>query len=300
MNLSEFLPGTELSLVLIYITVFFTAFYTVRFIFQTYRLAFYKNNLSQPLAYPPVSVLVCARNEADNLTHFLPEILAQDYHEFEVIVINDCSNDHTDDVLREFAKLFPNLKIITIKEDDYYKHGKKFALMVGIKGAKYEHQLLTDADCVPGSRAWLNEMASGFVQNNEIVLGYGAYKATDGFLNKLIRFDTMLIGLSYLSAALRKKPYMGVGRNLGYKKDLFFKSRNFSKHYHLVSGDDDLSAPHADAPPPVLGRGDPVAPKLHQRRARGTWRHGDTARRRNHARTHLGLSQGVETGGTSR
>jgi glycosyltransferase involved in cell wall biosynthesis len=236
----ELLSSADLSSYLIYFTVLFSALYILRFFIHNYKLAFLKSNLSPASLLPPLTVIVCARDEADNLTNFLPEILAQDYPEFEVIVVNDCSNDHTDDVLREFARLFPNLKVITIKEDDYYKHGKKFALMVGIKGAKFEHLVLTDADCVPSSRQWLKGMSSGFSATKEIVLGYGAYQNEDGFLNKLIRFDTMLIGISYLSAALRNKPYMGVGRNLAYKKDLFFRSRNFSKHYHLISGDDDL------------------------------------------------------------
>jgi biofilm PGA synthesis N-glycosyltransferase PgaC len=207
--------------------------------FRYSKLAFYKARTDNTFN-KPVSVVICARNEGENLTKFLPEILTQDYHEFEVVVVNDCSYDNTDDVLREFAKVFPNLKAITVKEDEYYKHGKKFALLVGIKGAKYEHLVLTDADCKPASSLWLKKMASGFSNGKEIVLGYGAYFQEKGFLNKLIRYDTFLIGLKYLSAALRKKPYMGVGRNLAYTKDLFFRSKNFSKHYHLISGDDDL------------------------------------------------------------
>lgn len=203
------------------------------------KLAFLKNK-EEINFNPPISVIICAKNEGENLTKFLPEILTQEYGNFEVIVVNDCSYDNTDDVLREFSKVFPNLKAITVKEDDYYKHGKKFALMIGIKGAKYDHLILTDADCKPSSSNWLKKMASGFAGGKEIVLGYGAYFAEKGLLNKLIRYDTFLIGIKYLSAAIRGKPYMGVGRNLGYKKDLFFNSKNFSKHYHLVSGDDDL------------------------------------------------------------
>lgn len=188
----------------------------------------------------PVSIIICARNEDDNLTEFLPKILVQDYPEFEVIVVNDCSIDNTENVIDEFAKIFPNLKKVTIKEDDYYKHGKKFAVMVGIKGTKYDNLLFTDADCFPANENWLKDMASGFVNKKEIVLGYGAYKKEDGFLNKLIRFDTFLIAANYLSAAIKGKAYMGVGRNLAYKKDLFYKQKGFSKHYHITSGDDDL------------------------------------------------------------
>ena len=198
------------------------------------------NSLEQSITKEPVSVIICARNEDDNLTEFLPKVLIQDYPEFEVIVVNDCSMDNTENVIDEFAKIFPNLKKVTIKEDDYYKHGKKFAVMVGIKGTKYDNLLFIDADCFPANENWLKDMASGFVNKKEIVLGYGAYKKGDGFLNKLIRFDTFLIAANYLSAAIKGKAYMGVGRNLAYKKELFYKQKGFSKHYHITSGDDDL------------------------------------------------------------
>ena len=188
----------------------------------------------------PVSIVICARNEDDNLTEFLPKILTQDYKDFEVIVVNDCSFDNTENVIDEFVKVFPNLRKANIKEDEYYKHGKKFAMLVGIKAAKYNQVLLTDADCYPVSDQWLKQMASGFSSQKEIVLGYGAYEKRKGFLNKLIRFDTFIIATQYLSAAIKNKPYMGVGRNLAYTKELFFKEKGFSKHYHIISGDDDL------------------------------------------------------------
>ena len=171
----------------------------------------------------PVSVIICAKNEDDNLTEFLPKVLMQNYPEFEVIVVNDCSFDNTENVIDEFAKIFPNLKKITIKEDEYYKHGKKFAIMVGIKGSKYENLVFTDADCYPADENWLSEMSKGFTESKEIVLGYGSYRKESGFLNKLIRFDSFMIALNYLSAALKGKAYMGVGRNLAYKKSLFYK-----------------------------------------------------------------------------
>lgn len=188
----------------------------------------------------PVSIIICAKNEDEHLTEFLPKILTQDYPEFEVIVVNDCSYDNTENVIDEFAKIFPNLRKANIKEDPYYKHGKKFAMLVGIKAAKYNQLLFTDADCYPASDHWLQEMAAGFSAEREIVLGYGAYEKQKGFLNKLIRYDAFIIAVQYLAAAIKKKPYMGVGRNLAYTRELFFKEKGFSKHYHINSGDDDL------------------------------------------------------------
>jgi cellulose synthase/poly-beta-1,6-N-acetylglucosamine synthase-like glycosyltransferase len=167
-------------------------------------------------------------------------IFSQDYPDFEVVVVNDCSYDNTGDVLEEFAKRHSNLKIVTIKEDEYYQHGKKVAVMMGIKGAKHEWLVFTDADCAPASDQWLKKMASHFTGSTEIVLGYGPFRRTGGFLNKLIRFDAFQIGLNYLSFARAGNAYMGVGRNMAYKKSLFYRIKGFASHYHLRSGDDDL------------------------------------------------------------
>ncbi|HEY0030935.1 MAG TPA: glycosyltransferase [Bacteroidia bacterium] len=209
------------------------------YLFYFRRLAFYKQkDLSANT--PPASIVICAKNEDDNLVEFLPLIFEQDYPEFEVVVVNDCSYDNTADFLKEFAKKHENLKIVTIKEDENYSHGKKVALMMGIKGAKHEHMLLTDADCKPNGKTWLREMMQHFHGDTEIVLGYGAYEKQNGFLNKLIRFDTFMIALQFLSFSLARKTYMGTGRNLAYKKSLFFKMKGFASHYHIESGDDDL------------------------------------------------------------
>jgi biofilm PGA synthesis N-glycosyltransferase PgaC len=203
------------------------------------KLAFYKIK-EMPVNLPPASVVICARNEDDNLVEFLPRIFEQDYPEFEVVVVNDCSFDNSADILKEFARKHDNLKIVTIKEDETYSHGKKVALMMGIKGASNEHMLLTDADCRPGSKDWLRNMMQHFAGDTEIVLGYGAYEKQKGFLNKMIRYDTFFIALQFLSFSLARKTYMGTGRNLAYKKSLFFRMKGFASHYHIESGDDDL------------------------------------------------------------
>ncbi len=206
-----------------------------------WAVAFFKStHLAVNEPQEPVSVIICARNEDENLTEFLPKVLTQDHPNFEVIVVNDCSYDNTETVIDEFMKIFPNLKKVNIKEDAYYKHGKKFAILVGIKAASYENMVFIDADCYPTSDHWLRMMAQGFSKEKEIVLGYGAYESHDSFLNKLIRFDAFCIAAQYLSHAIKGKAYMGVGRNLAYKKDLFYRNKGFSNHYHINSGDDDL------------------------------------------------------------
>jgi cellulose synthase/poly-beta-1,6-N-acetylglucosamine synthase-like glycosyltransferase len=204
------------------------------------RLAFHKKTATLNNHRPPVSVIICAKNELKNLSQNLSSIFEQDYPEYQVVVVNDCSNDDTGDYLKGLMDVYPTLKVITIIEDEYYTHGKKIALMMGIKGAAHEYLLLTDADCKPKDKYWLRNMISEFNPETEIILGYGAYEKQPTFLNKIIRFDTFVIGLQYLSFALANKSYMGTGRNLAYKKSLFFKMKGFASHYHIESGDDDL------------------------------------------------------------
>ena len=204
------------------------------------RVSFYKEKQPAASGQQPVSVVICAKNEDHNLPEYLPLILSQDFPDYEVVVVDDCSSDNTPDILREFEKKYKNLKVITVKEDKKHHHGKKFAVMVGIKGAKNEHLLFTDGDCVPVDNQWLKKMMRQFSNDTEIVLGYSKYEKLPGFLNKLIRFDTFHIAMQYLSFAKAGSPYMGVGRNLAYKKSLFFKHKGFATHYHIESGDDDL------------------------------------------------------------
>jgi cellulose synthase/poly-beta-1,6-N-acetylglucosamine synthase-like glycosyltransferase len=188
----------------------------------------------------PVSIIICARDEAHNLREFLPSILSQDYPDYEVIVVNDCSEDGTQDLLEEFQKKYKNLRISTIKKDAKFKHGKKFALLIGIKAAKHEWLLLTDADCYAESDKWLSTMQKNFTEKTDIVIGYGGYQKGKGILNNFIRYETTFIAMQYFGFAMAGFPYMGVGRNLAYRKSFFFENKGFSSHYHLVSGDDDL------------------------------------------------------------
>lgn len=203
------------------------------------KLAFHKQE-GLPPHNEPVSVIICAKNEAKNLHKNIPLFFAQEYPEFQVVVVNDCSSDESGEILEEFERKYPNLHVVTLKEDEINEHDKKLALTLGIKGAKYELLLLTDADCVPVSKHWIAAMARNFTAGTDIVLGYGGYKKSKGFLNKLIRFDTFFIALQYLSYALDRNTYMGIGRNLAYRKSLFFKNKGFATHYHIQSGDDDL------------------------------------------------------------
>jgi glycosyltransferase involved in cell wall biosynthesis len=211
------------------------------YLFFFSRLAFFKLNAKQENIDHPVSVIVCARDEANNIVKNLPGILVQDYKTtHEIIVVNDNSVDESKYLLDEFKKSFKNLNHIELTQEAKLIAGKKFPLSVGIKSAKYETLLLTDADCVPASENWIQKMQEAYTNNIEIVLGYGAYHRKPGFLNKLIRFETFHSAMQYFSYALAGLPYMGVGRNLSYKREVFIRNKGFTSINHIPSGDDDL------------------------------------------------------------
>src|SRR5690606_4083744 len=188
--------------------------YFLLFIYS--RLTFYKKpQAKETVDSPPLSVIICARNEEQNLRENLPKILGQDYRQFEVILVNDFSEDETKWLLKELCTQYSRLKVVEIAEHVRLKHGKKFAVTLGIKAAQYEHLIFTDADCVPQSDRWLQHMARAFDGGEEIILVYSPYTRKPGFLNALIRFETFHTAMSYLSYALKGNAYMGVGRNLG-------------------------------------------------------------------------------------
>ncbi|MFT5582078.1 MAG: glycosyltransferase involved in cell wall biosynthesis [Psychromonas sp.] len=189
---------------------------------------------------PPVSVIVCARNESENLYNVLPKIINQNYPNFEVIVVNHQSVDDSKFLLHALQQDNKNLRVIEIARNRHLKMGKKLPLSLGIKGAKHEHLVFTDADCEPTSSDWLMSMAKNFSDKKKIVLGYGPYSKQPGILNALIRFDTTWIAMNYFGAAKIGIPYMGVGRNLAYTKTAYKEAKGFKSHFTLLSGDDDL------------------------------------------------------------
>lgn len=190
---------------------------------------------------PPLSVVICAKNEEENIPVFLPHIINQDYPEFEIVLINDRSYDETQEVFKSFASKHDNISIVNILDCEHFFGNKKYALALGLKKVKYKHVICTDADCYPNSKYWLQEIAHNFSETKQIVLGYGAYEKIDNsFLNKLIRYETLLTAIQYFSYAKIGIPYMGVGRNLAYEKELYEEVGGFKKHIHVKSGDDDL------------------------------------------------------------
>ncbi len=237
----HFLPAFDWNFPTILFIVF-AAFVLVQLIMLLFfyaRVAFHREK-ERERKTEGVSVIIAARNDSNNLFENLPFILEQDHPQFEVIVVNHQSQDDTFYILNALIRQYPHLRVINVEKNQHLKFGKKLPLTLGIKGAKYENLLFTDADCRPSSRNWLMKMTQNLSNDTEIVLGYGPLKETKGFLNSLIRFDTAWIAMNYFAFAKAKVPYMGVGRNLSYKKSAFEKVSGFKSHYSLSSGDDDL------------------------------------------------------------
>ncbi|GGK63734.1 glycosyltransferase [Rufibacter glacialis] len=205
-------------------------------------LAFHKKPEEiAPAELPSLSILVAAHNEAENLQELLPLLVQQEYPQpVEIIIIDDRSHDGSHLLVGEYKLEYPNIKLVRVKETPPHMSPKKYALFLGIKAAQHEHLLLTDADCRPLSARWAQEMASGFSGEKDIVLGVSPYMQIYGFLNHLIRYETFLTAMQYLSFAKRGQAYMGVGRNLAYTKSTFSRNKGFSSHIRSLGGDDDL------------------------------------------------------------
>lgn len=195
----------------------------------------------------PVSIIICARNEAGNLKRNLPAILAQRYMNesgnplFEVIVVNDGSEDLTEQVLAEISRQYAHLSYITIPADAEKKlPGKKAALREAVKVARHDLLLMTDADCTPAGEHWLEHLAAPLHQGKSIAAGYGKFRQEPGWLNAFIRWETMHTFLQYSGYAKAGRPYMAVGRNIACTRGALMMAQQSEAWAKLPSGDDDL------------------------------------------------------------
>ncbi|WP_324671982.1 glycosyltransferase [Hymenobacter sp. GOD-10R] len=233
----HFSPAVWLLLACVLVQLFYAAYYFLPFALRPEPT----EPSSAALDSEPVSVLVCAHNELENLRQLMPLLLRQEYPAgFEIVLVDDRSSDETYLYAQQLTQYYPNVRVVTVDRTPVGFAPKKYALTLGIKVARYEHMLFTDADCIPNTDQWIRLMQRGFAQPADMVLGYSAYAEEPGFLNKLIRFETLLTGAQYLSFAWRGKPYMGVGRNLAYTQRCFRATKGFASHIRNLSGDDDL------------------------------------------------------------
>jgi cellulose synthase/poly-beta-1,6-N-acetylglucosamine synthase-like glycosyltransferase len=238
--IQDFYAQNPLLFITLILLVLATIVQLVYYWFVYGKVAFFKQKNEFVRSDQPVSVIVCARDEYHNLKENLPLLLGQDYSTYEVVVVNHGSEDETQYLLRDMADIHKNLKIVNVTQDLNFFTGKKFPLSIGIKSASYDILLFTDADCIPRSNQWIRRIAADFTEGTEIVLGYGAYRKSRSLINLLIRFDTTRIAMNYLGFARIGMPYMGVGRNMAYRKSLFYRQNGFISHYRIQSGDDDL------------------------------------------------------------
>lgn len=204
------------------------------------KFSFLKQKKAAKTEPYPVSLVVCAKNEAENLSKNIPLYLAQKYPHFELILINDTSIDDSLEVMEAFQKTDSRIQIVDVASNEAFYGSKKYALTLGIKKAKNKRMVFTDADCYPASEDWLSEMVSQLSEKKQLVLGYGSYEKKSGLLNTFIRFETVMTAIQYFSYAAAKNPYMGVGRNLAYTSPLYYNTNGFMSHIKVPSGDDDL------------------------------------------------------------
>ncbi len=189
--------------------------------------------------FEPVSVIIAAKNEYQNLKKLLPALLEQTHPDFEIIIVDDGSYDDTQDFLKEQNSIHSQLKVVSVEHTPEHVNSKKYALTLGIKAAKNDLLVLTDADCLPKSNEWLSQMAL-HAEDKDLVLGFSNYEKKAGLLNYFIRFETLFTALQYFSFARLFRPFMGVGRNLAYRKSLFLKNKGFNGYMSVMGGDDDL------------------------------------------------------------
>lgn len=231
------------STILFYLFLLSFGIQLVYYLFSFSRLTFYKkpkNLTAEGVSQPPVSVIVCAHNEEQNLKFLIDAISKQDYPNVEIIIIDDRSTDDTSFLLKELRNENPNIKVITVENVPLGFNSKKYGLTLGIKSAKSDVLIFTDADCYPVTNQWVKEMVRNFHDQKKIVLGYSQYNKQPGFLNTFIRFETLYTGILYISSALAGRPYMGVGRNIAHRRSFFLENKGFKNHLKVTGGDDDL------------------------------------------------------------
>ncbi|NLR89722.1 MULTISPECIES: glycosyltransferase [Flammeovirga] len=188
----------------------------------------------------PVSVIIAAKNEENNLPLLLDKLLQQEYSDFEIVIVNDRSTDCTENIIKQYQHHHKNIVAVNIKEIEDGISPKKNAITKGIEKAKHKHLLFIDADCIPVSNQWIQRLSSTLA-HKELVLGVGMYKCDNhSWVQQFTLFETILTAIGYVSFSNIGVNYMGVGRNMGYCKDLFIRNNGFEKHKSVMSGDDDL------------------------------------------------------------
>ena len=232
-----------ITIILVFLSTTVGIINSLYFLFIFVRLSYFRHKIKEKPQFTntviPISVIICAKNEGETLFHSIEAIASQDYPNFEIILVDDHSSDNSLSIMEKLTKYYDFIHFFSAPDQIKDAPGKKAALAYGISKAKNKLLLMTDADCQPASKNWIQLMVNQ-LQNKEIVLGYGPTSKKPGLINRFFQFETFITAVQYFSYSLANIPYMGVGRNLLYKKSLFEKSNGFKTHLELASGDDDL------------------------------------------------------------
>ncbi len=189
---------------------------------------------------PSVSVILCSMDDSENLKKCLPTILEQDYPSFEVIVVNDSFTEECQSLIHAYTKKYSNLYSTYIPADAKYLSRKKLSITIAAKASKNDILLFTEPNCYVEDKHWIQRMMQNFTTETEIVLGYSRMEKKKGYSNRLAAYDNLFSAMQYLGQAITNNPYRGIGRNLAYRKELFFRHKGFSKFLYLQVGEDDL------------------------------------------------------------
>ena len=236
----------EWALILLYLIFFIVQIFYYFFLFsKPYRHAANNSTGNDVIdesekELPGISIIITAKNEAENLRNNLPFILKQDYPNFQVVVVDNASSDSTDDVLSRFRYNHPNLYVTFIPIDSKTINDKKLALTLGIKAAKHDILLFTEPDTKPLSMKWIYEYAKTFDKGKDVVLGCCQIEINKSYFKNYMLYDNLFSSIKYSSMALAKKPYMGIGRNMAFRKDLFFEHKGFSSVLNIEDGEDNV------------------------------------------------------------
>ncbi|MDR2816937.1 MAG: glycosyltransferase [Proteiniphilum sp.] len=249
LTLMEWMLGGALLLCFLIQLFFYLFFYK-----QPYSYLKKREEIAVPdEALPAISVIVTSKNSAEELEQNLPFIMEQDYPDFEVIVVNRGSTDDTDMVLKAAEQKYSRLYHTYVPMEADGINEKKLALTLGIKAAKNDFLLFTEAYCRPCSEHWIKEFGKEFTQGKEVILGFSRLEIPQKTgLRGFMLYDNLIYHLKFLSMAILHKPFMGIGRNLAYKKELFFKHKGYSSILNLEGGEDDVYV-NRIAPPKKTG-----------------------------------------------
>lgn len=204
------------------------------------RFSFMRKKSDTSHYQPAVSVVMVAKDAASVLLKTLPKFLNQQYGEFEVVVVNDHSQDDTRLLLVEYQQQYSNLKIVELDTSVTTIRGKKFALSMGIRCASHSCILITSPECAPTSTHWIEKMAAKFENDKQIVLGYSTFERRKNPFNRMLHFDCLVNAIQYFSLARINSTYRGNAWNMGFTEQMFVQQRGFASHNHIRYGEEDI------------------------------------------------------------